>query len=109
MKDLSWIAPTVAALSAMVVAIISAVLSKTNGTKVDAVLEKAVEIHSATNGTLHAVTAAKDVLAAKVEGLEKALAALQASGTLAAVTAAQAATDVREAQAVIPPIHEEGR
>lgn len=112
MDDLSWLAPTIAALSAMVVAIISAMRSKDNGKKVDAVLEKAVEIHAATNGTLHAADAAtaaanalKDILAEKVEGLERALAALHKSGDLAAATAVQAAADVQSSQAAAPPTH----
>jgi ribosomal 50S subunit-associated protein YjgA (DUF615 family) len=103
MSDLSWIAPTVASLSAMVVAIISAMRSRDNGAKMDTVLEKAAEIHAATNGTLHQITSNRDVLLQKVEGLEAALATLQKSGTLAAATAAQAATDVREAAASTPP------
>lgn len=111
---------TIASLGALAVAVIGAIRSRDNGNKVDTVsakvetvLERATEIHATTNGTLHAANAAtaaanslKDVLAEKVEGLEKALAALQASGTLAATAASQAATDVREAQAVMPPAHE---
>lgn len=124
MDDLSWIAPTVGSLCAMVVAIIAAnrskdaaKVSKHNGQKMDGVtakvetvLEKASEIHGATNGTLHAAEAATaaaislgSVLTAKVEGLEKQLAALKLSGTLAADAAAQAATDVRAATAAMPP------
>lgn len=113
MNDLSWLAPTIAALSAMAVAIISAMRSKDNGRKIETVLEKAVEIHSTTNGTLHAAeeaTAAanslKDVLAEKVESLARELEALKLSSSLAASAAAQSATDVREAQAVMPPAHE---
>lgn len=101
---------TIASLGALLVAVIGALRSRDNGLKVDGVsakvetvLERAVEIHSATNGTLHAANSAKDVLIEKVEGLERALAALQISGGLAATAATQAATDVREAQAVTPP------
>lgn len=110
MADYSWIAPTAASLTAAIVAILAAVRSRDNGKKVDAVLEKTAEIHAATNGTLHAATAAtaaanslKDVLTEQVEGLRRELEALKVSGTLAATAAAQAATDVRSAQAVTPP------
>lgn len=110
MSDWSWIAPTAAALSAMVVAAITAIRSRDNGKKVDRVLEKTEAIHAASNGALTeakaataAATSVKDVLEEKVEGLIRELAALKLSGTLAATAAAQAATDVRVAQAVVPP------
>jgi hypothetical protein len=123
MPDLNWIAPTIAATSALVVSVVGAMKSWGNGrkvevvaTKVETVLEKATEIHTATNGTLHQATEAtnaanalKEVMEERVKGLEKQLAAALKSGDLAATAASQAADDVRAAQAVTPPeTHEAG-
>lgn len=113
MDDLTWIAPTVAAVSTLVVAVIGAVRSRDNGKVIAAVAADTARVVEHTNGTLHAANAAvkaaegaKDILLERVEGLEKRLEAALASKALAATTAAQAATDVREAQAVTPPAHE---
>lgn len=109
---------TLASLGALIVSVLSAIRSRDNGSKVDivttkveAVMERAEEIHVATNGSLSAANAATaaanslgSVLVEQVNGLKRELAALKLSGTLAAAAAEQAATDVREAQAVTLPM-----
>ncbi len=82
---LSSIAPTLAALGAVVIGILNARKSNETGIKVDSigsksdktdakvdtVIEKAVEIHTATNSNLSKVTAALDKALEKISGLEK--------------------------------------
>lgn len=114
MNDLSWIAPTVAAICSALVAIVAAQRTKDNGKKVEAVAAKVEEIHATTNGTLSAAKAAtdaavlaKDVLTERINGLESALEELKRSGDLAAHVAEVAATDVRVAQSMTPPKEED--
>lgn len=97
---IATITPTLAALASFLV-------SLRNGRKTDVVIEKASEIHAATNGTLHKVTNANDVLIEKVDGLERQLAAALLSGRLAAGVAEQAATDVQAAIAASPSTNSE--
>lgn len=113
MSDFTWIAPTIVAFTGLVAAVVAAWRSKSNAKTLAVVAADTAKVVEHTNGTLHAANAAvraaegaKDVLLERVGGLEKALAALQASGLMAATKAEQAATDVREAQAVMPPAHE---
>lgn len=114
MNDLSWVAPTVAAICSALVAIVAAIISKDNGKKVEAVAVKVEEIHATTNGTLSAAKAAtdaansaKDVLTERIRSLELRFSELQTSSILAAHTAEVAATDVRVAQSMTPPAEEE--
>lgn len=111
MNDFSWIAPTVAAICSALVAIVAAIISKDNGKKVEEVKVKVEEIHATTNGTLTAANAAttaaislKDVLTERVDGLMREIEELKRSSSLAAHVAEQAATDVRVAQSIIPPV-----
>lgn len=106
MNDFTWIAPTIAALSALVVAVIGAWRSSKNGRDIAVVAADTAKVVEHTNGTLTTARNTEKLLMERVGGLERALDALQKSGALAATTAAQAATDVREAQAVMPPTHE---
>lgn len=101
---------TIAALGALAVSVIGAIRSKDNGKIIAAVAADTAKVVEHTNGTLSAANTAvkaaenaKDVLLERVEGLEKILLELQASKAEAALLAAQAATDVREAQAVMLP------
>lgn len=110
MNDLSWLAPTIAALSALVVAVVGAIRSRENGRVIATVAADTAKVVEHTNGTLHAATAAKtaaesakDVLLERVDRLERALAVSVESGALARAASIQAATDVRSAQAVTPP------
>lgn len=110
MSDFSWIPPTVASVSAAVIAVLGFMRSARNGREIAVVKADTAKVVEHTNGTLSAANAAvtaatnaKDVLLERVEGLEKALTALRESGALAASTAVQAATDVRSAQAMTPP------
>lgn len=93
---IATIAPTVASLIGLAV-------SLRNSRKADVVIEKASEIHAATNGTLHKVTSANDVLTEKIDGLERQLAAAILSKQLAAGASEQAAADVQAAMAASPP------
>lgn len=120
MDDMNWLAPTITSLSVLVVAVLGAWRSGKNGREIAAVKADtatvkadAATIVAHTNGTLTAATAAKDaaehareVLLERVDGLERQLAAVIESGSLARVASIQAATDVREAQAVMPPGHD---
>lgn len=100
---------TIAALGALAVSIIGAIRSKDNGKIIAAVAADTAKVVEHTNGTLSAANTAvkaaenaKDILLERVEGLEKILLELQTSKAEAALLAAQAATDVREAQGVMP-------
>lgn len=115
MNDLSWLAPTIAAVAAAVIAVLTFIRSGNNTKDIAVVKADTAKIVEHTNGTLTAATAAvtaaesaKDVLLERVEGLEKALRAAVESGALARVASIQAATDVREALATLPPHEEAG-
>lgn len=77
------IAPTLAACGALLVSILNRQKATETGHKVDTVIEKAVEIHTLTNSNLSKVTAANDVLTAKVEGLQKLVASMVDAKTVA--------------------------
>lgn len=100
---LAAVPPTLVALGALVVGIITAIRSTRTIKKVDAVAVQAQEIVHATNGTLSRLTADNKVLIERMEGLERALAASQASGVEAASVAVQSAQDVQAALASPPP------
>lgn len=123
-ETVTAITTLIAALAAAVVSIVSAIRSKDNGKKVDAVKSEvsavtesvktvsesvsavssqAAVIHQATNGTLSRLNSVNDVLTARLEELEKALAAQKLSGQQAAIVARQAASDVQEALECPPP------
>jgi hypothetical protein len=89
----------IGSLSAALTSMLGVAVSLFNGRRLRAVEQKAVEIHTLTNGNLHQVEAGNKVLTEKVESLQAQLAAALLSGKLAAGVAAQAATDVRTASA----------
>lgn len=93
---IATIAPTVASLIGLAVSLRSS-------RKMDVAIGQGAAIQQATNGTLHKVTSANDVLIEKVNGLERQLAAAILSKQLAAGAAEQAATDVQAAMAASPP------
>lgn len=122
MDDLSWLAPTLLALGSLVAAIVSAWKSGENGkaiatVKEDTAIVKAdtARVVEHTNGTLSAANQAKEVaenagkvMVERIDGLERALAALKLSGALAAHASDQAAADVQAALSANPPEREEG-
>lgn len=106
MSDLTWIAPTIVAFTGLVAAVVAAWRSISNAKTLATVAADTAKVVEHTNGTLTAAKNTEKLLLERVGGLERALDVLQKSGALAATTAAQAATDVREAQATMPPTHE---
>lgn len=81
---------TVASITAAIVAFAALRKGNQNGVKADAantkqdtLIEKAVEIHTQTNGQMSKLTNALDVALAKIEGLEKLIASMVAAKSAA--------------------------
>lgn len=70
---LAWIAiivPTIGALTAAIVSIITAIRSKDNGIKADKIIEKATEIKISTDGNLSRMGSDLETAKEKITGLE---------------------------------------
>lgn len=70
---LAWLAiivPTIGALAAAVVSIITAIRSKDNGIKADKIIEKATEIRVSTDGNLTRMSSDLETAKEKIVGLE---------------------------------------
>lgn len=70
MAWLAVIVPTIGALTAAVVSIISAIRSKDNGAKADKIIEKATEIKVSTDGNLSRMSSELETAKEKIAGLE---------------------------------------
>lgn len=73
---LAAIVPTIAAMAALQQSKKNAETAEKSDKKVEAVAEKIVEIHTATNGNLSKVTTALDVANQKIDGLQVLVATL---------------------------------
>jgi hypothetical protein len=94
------IAPTIAAVGALLVSIHNANKAAAIEKKTDTVIEKAVEIHTLTNSNLSKVSSALEVANQKISGLEAMVGSLAASKQAAdALASAKVAV---EAKAPLP-------
>lgn len=96
------IVPTLAAFGAMVVSVVNAIKSNSNGRKADDIIQKAVEIHTLTNSNLSKVTASLEVANAKIDGLQAMVTEMTKAKAIADTVAEKAAQKVPSGVAPAP-------
>jgi len=97
------IPPTIAALAALLVGLQNRAKATDTSKKVDAVIEKAVEIHTLTNGTNSVLQKSLEVAQEKIAGLEALISSVVVAKQEADAARATNKVDVAQALAQTPP------